>query len=599
MESKKAAVSSCIRGVLYFMKPYRWKALLALGMVIVSQLTFALNPNVEGWITTQLTQDAMEIMQGVPGAHVHFDVVIKIMMILLGLYFLKTFSQLITAFFLTDAIQGSMHDLRNALQKKIQHLPVRYFDDHPFGDVLSRVTNDVDALSNALQQTLTRVFGGILTFIFVIMMMLSIHATMTLVAMIIIPLSLLITRIIVKHSQRLFDEQQTTLGELNATITEMYGGFNEIILYGKQEDAITAFHAVNERMCRSSFLAQFVSSLISPLISLCTYLTIGSVAVLGCLFVLDGSIRVGQLQAFIRYIWQINDPLSQISQLSSQVQAAFSAMGRIFGLLQEEEEIPDKEPAAMIEQVQGQVTFDHVQFGYDDTLLMKDVNIHVQPGQMVALVGPTGAGKTTLMNLLLRFYDVKGGSIRIDGVDIRDMKREDLRSLFSLVLQDTWLFQGSIYDNLRYGRLTARKDEVIEAAKMANVHHFIRTLSHGYDTVINEEGNNISQGEKQLLTIARAILKDPQILILDEATSSVDTRLEKMLQEAMARVMENRTSFVIAHRLSTIKNADLILVIQHGDIVEQGTHESLLAKQGVYEKLYHSQFADQEEGTAA
>ena len=579
MENKKASVSSCVRGVLHFLRPYRGKAILALFMVIVSQLTFALNPSVEGLITSQLTQDAMEIVNGTPGAYVHFDVILRIMLVLLGLYLLKTVSQLITSFFLTDAIQGAMHDLRNALQQKIQRLPVRYFDDHAFGDVLSRVTNDVDALSNALQQTLTRVFGGILTFLFVITMMLTINATMTLVALIIIPLSLLITRIVVGHSQRLF---------------------SEIVLYGKQADAVDTFRNVNERMCRSSFKAQFVSSLISPLVSLCTYLTIGAVAVLGCLFVIDGTIRVGQLQAFIRYIWQINDPLSQISQLSAQVQAAFAAMGRIFGMLEEEEEVAEKDPPETITDVRGQVTFDHVQFGYDDNLLMKDVNISVQPGQMVALVGPTGAGKTTLMNLLLRFYDVKGGSIKIDGVDIRDMKREDLRSLFSLVLQDTWLFNGTIYDNLRYGRLNARKDEVIEAAKTANIHHYIRTLSHGYDTMINEEGNNISQGEKQLLTIARAILKDPQILILDEATSSVDTRLEKMLQEAMTRVMQNRTSFVIAHRLSTIKNADLILVIQNGNIVEQGTHESLLAQQGVYEKLYHSQFADQqtEEGAA-
>ena len=417
---------------------------------------------------------------------------------------------------------------------------------------------------------------------------------MMLIALIIIPLALLISRVVVSHSQRLFDEQQNTLGELNGTITEMYGGFNEILLYGKQEDAVRTFREVNERMCRSSFLAQFVSSLISPLVSLCTYLTIGTVAVVGCVFVIDNTIRIGQLQAFIRYIWQINDPLSQISQLSAQVQAAFAATGRIFAMLEEEEEVAQADPPAEIAQVKGQVSFEHVSFGYGDDLLMKDANINVKPGQMVALVGPTGAGKTTLMNLLLRFYDVKGGSIKIDGVDIREMRREDLRAMFSLVLQDTWLFNGTIFDNIRYGRLDARKDEVIDAAKTANVHHYIRTLSHGYDSMINEEGNNISQGEKQLLTIARAILKDPSILILDEATSSVDTRLERRLQEAMQRVMEGRTSFVIAHRLSTIKNADLILVIQHGDIVEQGTHESLLAKQGIYEKLYHSQFETQQ-----
>lgn len=595
MENKTIRTKDCLKALLHFMKPYRFKLGIAILMIVLTQLSFALNPTVEGMITTSLMQDAMDIIQGVPGAHVHFEIILGIMLLLLGLYVIKTVSQLITAFFLTDAIQMTMHDVRNALQKKIQRLPVRYFDDHAFGDILSRVTNDVDALSNALQQALTRVFGAVLTFIFVITMMLMINPIMTAIALLIIPLSLIITKVVVSHSQKLFEKQQNTLGELNGTITEMYGGFNEIILYGKQQDAIQTFQDVNDKMCKASFKAQFVSSLISPLVSLCTYLAIGAVAVFGCVLVIEQKLQVGSLQAFIRYIWQINDPLSQISQLSSQVQSAFAGMHRIFGMLAEEEEPLEKTEVKEVDTMKGDVKFEHVQFGYDEDLLMKDVNIDVKAGQMVAIVGPTGAGKTTLMNLLLRFYDVKGGSIKIDGVDIRDFKREDLRSLFSLVLQDTWLFHGTIYDNIRYGRLSARKDEVIEAAKMANVHHFIRTLSHGYDTELNEEANNISQGEKQLLTIARAILKDPQILILDEATSSVDTRLEKMLQSAMQRVMKNRTSFVIAHRLSTIKNADLILVLQHGDIVEQGTHESLLEKQGIYEKLYHSQFAQQEE----
>lgn len=595
MENKTIKTKDCLKALLHFMKPYRFKLSIAILMIVLTQLSFALNPTVEGMITTSLMQDAMDIIQGVPGAHVHFEIILGIMLLLLGLYVIKTVSQLITAFFLTDAIQMTIHDVRNALQKKIQRLPVRYFDDHAFGDILSRVTNDVDALSNALQQALTRVFGAVLTFIFVITMMLMINPIMTAIALLIIPLSLIITKVVVSHSQKLFEKQQNTLGELNGTITEMYGGFNEIILYGKQQDAIQTFQDVNDKMCKASFKAQFVSSLISPLVSLCTYLAIGAVAVFGCVLVIERKLQVGSLQAFIRYIWQINDPLSQISQLSSQVQSAFAGMHRIFGMLAEEEEPLEKTEVKEVDTMKGDVKFEHVQFGYDEDLLMKDVNIDVKAGQMVAIVGPTGAGKTTLMNLLLRFYDVKGGSIKIDGVDIRDFKREDLRSLFSLVLQDTWLFHGTIYDNIRYGRLSARKDEVIEAAKMANVHHFIRTLSHGYDTELNEEANNISQGEKQLLTIARAILKDPQILILDEATSSVDTRLEKMLQSAMQRVMKNRTSFVIAHRLSTIKNADLILVLQHGDIVEQGTHESLLEKQGIYEKLYHSQFAQQEE----
>ena len=595
MENRTIKTKDCLKALLHFMKPYRFKLGIAILMIVLTQLSFALNPTVEGMITTSLMQDAMDIIQGVPGAHVHFEIILGIMLLLLGLYVIKTVSHLITAFFLTDAIQMTMHDVRNALQKKIQRLPVRYFDDHAFGDILSRVTNDVDALSNALQQALTRVFGAVLTFIFVITMMLMINPIMTAIALLIIPLSLIITKVVVSHSQKLFEKQQNTLGELNGTITEMYGGFNEIILYGKQQDAIQTFQDVNDKMCKASFKAQFVSSLISPLVSVCTYLAIGAVAVFGCVLVIEQKLQVGSLQAFIRYIWQINDPLSQISQLSSQVQSAFAGMHRIFGMLAEEEEPLEKTEVKEVDTMKGDVKFEHVQFGYDEDLLMKDVNIDVKAGQMVAIVGPTGAGKTTLMNLLLRFYDVKGGSIKIDGVDIRDFKREDLRSLFSLVLQDTWLFHGTIYDNIRYGRLSARKDEVIEAAKMANVHHFIRTLSHGYDTELNEEANNISQGEKQLLTIARAILKDPQILILDEATSSVDTRLETMLQSAMQRVMKNRTSSVIAHRLSTIKNADLILVLQHGDIVEQGTHESLLEKQGIYEKLYHSQFAQQEE----
>lgn len=396
----------------------------------------------------------------------------------------------------------------------------------------------------------------------------------------------------------LFDLQQEMVGELNGTITELYGGFNEILLFNRQKDSCNRFSAVNQKMADAAFKAQFLSSLISPFVSLVTYLTIGSIAVMGSFFVINGSVTVGNLQAFIRYIWQINDPLSQVSQLSSQVQSAYAAMNRIFTLLNETEEVQKGSVKIDVSQIQGNVTFDHVQFGYTDELLMKDVSFWVQSGQMVAIVGPTGAGKTTLMNLLLRFYDVNGGSIKIDGIDIRDMDRSDLRSLFSLVLQDTWLFSGSIFENIRYGSLTARKDEVVDAAKMANIHHYISTLSHGYDSMINEESNNISQGEKQLLTIARAILKNPRILILDEATSAVDTRLERMLQDAMQKVMAGRTSFVIAHRLSTIRNADLILVVDNGNIIEQGTHEELLRKNGTYQKLYHSQFANRETITA-
>ena len=406
---------------------------------------------------------------------------------------------------------------------------------------------------------------------------------------------MLVTQTIVRYSQKRFKAQQEALGNLNGAITEMYGGYHEILLYNKQQESIEKFKELNDTLRENGFKAQFISSIIGPLNALVTYLTICVLAIYGTLKVLQGDLQIGDLQAFIRYVWQVNDPLSQISALSSQIQAAAAAMTRIMEVLDEEEEPAEKSLAQKVENVEEGVRFEHVAFGYGEENFIHDFNVDVKRGQMVAIVGPTGAGKTTLINLLLRFYDVNKGRITIDGVDIRDMKRGDLRDLFGMVLQDTWLFSGTIYDNIRYGRLDARKDEVIEAARMANVHHFIKTMPNGYDSYINEEANNISQGEKQLLTIARAILKNPEILILDEATSSVDTRLEKMLQEAMKNVMKNRTSFVIAHRLSTIRSADLILVIQNGDIVEQGTHDELMERKGAYEKLYNSQFANASE----
>lgn len=544
-------------------------------------------------ITTQLASD-LSLAESIGKLQVNFDEITKIMLMLAFIYLAKTLSQVFAVIWLTNAIQHAMQDLRNALQSKIRRLPVRYFDSHQFGDVLSRITNDVDAISNALQQSFVNVVTGVLTIILALIMMFRIHVLMACIAFMIIPLSLLITVFIVRHSQKRFKAQQDALGALNGAITELYTGYNEILLFNKQQQSIEKFRNLNENLRQNACTAQFVSSTIGPLNALVTYLTIGGVAVVGTIQIIQGNLSVGNLQAFVRYIWQVNDPLSQISSLSSQIQSAFAAIARVLEILEEEEEIAELNPPKHIEQVKGNVTFSHVRFGYGEEPLMKDLNVEVKSGQMVAVVGPTGAGKTTLINLLLRFYDVNGGSICIDGVDIRDMKRGELRDMFGMVLQDTWLFSGSIYDNIRYGRLDARKDEIIHAAKMANVHHFIRTLPDGYHSVINEEANNISQGEKQLLTIARAILKDPQILILDEATSSVDTRLEKMLQEAMHRVMEGRTSFVIAHRLSTIRSADLILVINDGDIVEQGTHEELMEKQGYYEKLYNSQFADKE-----
>lgn len=587
---KKYSFKKSLKGLIPFIKPYKWQFIIAILMIFAFNISMVLAPTFEGMITTQLASDVAK-SSSLTSVDISFGAIIKIVLSLVVIYIIKTVAQMISVVYLTNAIQQAMEDLRNALQNKIRKLPVRYFDNHHFGDVLSRITNDVDAISNALQQSFTQIVSGVLTVTLALTMMYMINPKMAIIGTMIIPLSLLVTKLVVGKSQKLFKNQQDALGELNSTVTEMYTGYNEILLYNQQVESVEKFKKINENLKENAFKAQFVSSTIAPLNALVTYLAIGAVAVVGTADVIAGTFLVGQLQAFIRYIWQINDPLSQISNLSSQIQSAFAALGRVIELLEEPEEVPEANPPKHLSEVAGNVDFEHVKFGYYEENLMKDLNVNVKSGQMVAIVGPTGAGKTTIINLLLRFYDVKGGSIKIDGVDIRDLPREELRSMFGMVLQDTWLYSGTIYDNIRYGRLDARKDEIINAAKMANVHHFIRTLPDGYNSHINEEANNISQGEKQLLTIARAILKDPQILILDEATSSVDTRLEKMLQEAMQRVMKGRTSFVIAHRVSTIKSADLILVINNGDIVEQGTHEELLAKQGEYEKLYNSQFA--------
>lgn len=592
MSKKWQTFKKSVQQISPFLSPYKWGFIIAIFMIVVTCFALSVAPMIEGMMTSLLMEDAMAMMNNVPGAHVEFDRVIHIMVMLFGIYLLKTISQSITITALTNSIQRTMHDLRNALQEKIRKLPVSYFDKHKYGDVLSRITNDVDTLSNALQQTLTEIIRGVLMLILAIVMMVRIHIVMTCIVLLIIPVALVITKIIVKRSQKKFQAQQDALGNLNGAITEMYGGYREILLFNKQQDAIEKFKDINQTLYRNAFQAQFMSSIISPCISLVTYMVIGTIGFVGSLFVLNCSILVGELQAFVRYIWQVNDPISQVSNLSSQIQSAFAALHRISEILNETEEKPIENPQTLIH-AKGHVQFDHLCFGYHDKEVLHDLNIDIQSGQMVAIVGPTGSGKTTLISLLLRFYDVTSGSIRIDGVDIRQIPREQLRSMFGMVLQDTWLFHGTIYENIHYGRLDARKDEVIEAARQANVDHFIRTLPDGYDMIVNEEANNISQGEKQLLTIARAMLKDPQIMILDEATSSVDTRLEKRLQDAMQNVMKGRTSFVIAHRLSTIKNADLILVIKDGYLVEQGKHEELLAQNGFYSQLYNAQFVEE------
>ena len=584
-----------INKITPFIKNYKWSFIGSIIFIISAAVFTALAPRTEGLIITQLTKDFEKLIKGVEGAAVNFNYIYKVLILLFFVYLGSAGSTLIANFLLTNAIQNTMKDIRGKVQRKISKLPVKYFDGNSYGDVLSRITNDVDTISNALQQSFLQVVNAVLSISLALIMMYSINIKLALLATLIIPLSLLITRFIVGKSQSLFVKQQEALGKLNGRVQEIYTGFNVIKLYGKQEDAIKDLMEANEELRETGFKAQFISGIMSPLVSLVTYLGIATVGVTGAIISIAGGITVGNLQAFIRYIWQINQPLSQVTQLSSAIQSAFAAAHRVFEFLEEEEEIKDIENSIKVENPKGNVTFEHVKFGYsEDKILIQDLSVEVKSGQMVAIVGPTGAGKTTLINLLMRFYEINGGSIKIDGVDIRDMKREDLRSMFGMVLQDTWLFNGTIYENLEYGRFGATKEEIVEAAKVANVHHFIKTLPGGYDMFLNEEASNISQGEKQLLTIARAILKDPAILILDEATSSVDTRLELLLQKAMRNIMKNRTSFVIAHRLSTIRNADLILVINEGNIIEQGTHEELMAKGGFYENLYNSQFADKE-----
>lgn len=593
--SRVKNIKTTFKNISPYVKPYKVGFIISILCIIGAAIISASSPKIEGLIITQLTSDVIEIAKGIKGASVNFNYVGKILLFLIFLYVAYTALTYIANFLLTNAIQNTVKDLRNAVQNKIRRLPISYFDTNSYGDVLSRISNDMDTVSNALQQSFSQVINSVLAVVLAISMMFTINTTMALIAVLIIPISYFISKFIVGKSQKLFENQQNALGKLNGAVQEMYTGFNEIKLYGKQDDAIAEFKEINEELCSNGFKAQFVSGIMSPLVSLTTYLGIASIAFIGPVYAVRGIITVGNLQAFIRYIWQINQPLSQITQLSSTIQSAFAALERVFEILNEKEEVKDPENPVKIKNLRGDVTFEHVKFGYsDDKILIEDLNVKVKSGQMVAIVGPTGAGKTTLINLLMRFYDIKDGSIKIDGVDTRDMKREDLRSMFGMVLQDTWLFNGTIHDNIEYGRFGATRADVVEAAKIANVHHFIKTLPDGYNMFLNEEASNISQGEKQLLTIARAIISDPSILILDEATSSVDTRLEQLLQKAMQNIMKGRTSFVIAHRLSTIRNADLILVMNEGNIIEQGNHEELMAKGGFYEKLYNSQFADKE-----
>lgn len=585
--AKKFKRFESINTLLKYLKPYRRGFIISIVMLVVTCAAMVTSPNVEGMITNSILKDVTDIAKGVPGASFHMENVIKIIILLLFIYAVKTAAQMISMICITNSIQDTMRDLRNACIEKINALPVKTLDSHPKGDILSRITNDIDAISNAMQQTFMNVISGVLMVCFAIFMMFRVNLVMTLCVLVIIPISYIIIKKIAKVSQESFDIHQRALGDLSANVTESFSGYNEIILFGKQEESVKKFEKINENIRETAYKAQFLSYLMSPLLSLLTYLAIGVVSVIGTIYAIGGVITVGQLQAFVRFIWQVNEPLTQVSQLSSQIQSALSAMDRIHEFIEYEEET-DVERKEMV--FDGNVEFKDIRFGYGKKEVLHGVSLDAKKGETVAIVGPTGSGKTTIVNLLMRFYDPNSGSIVIDGVNSTDINRRTLRDNIGMVLQDTWLFTGSIRENIRFSKPDATDEEIENACKYANADEFISTLPNGYDTVIDEEADNISQGEKQLLTIARAILKDPKVLILDEATSSIDTKTEKNIQDAMDYLMEGRTSFIIAHRLSTIKNADKILVLKDGNIIECGNHNELMKENGFYANLYNSQF---------
>lgn len=585
--AKKLKRFKSINTLLKYLKPYRRGFIISIVMLVVTCAAMVTSPNVEGMITNSILKDVTDIAKGVPGASFHMENVIKIIILLLFIYAVKTAAQMISMICITNSIQDTMKDLRNACIEKINALPVKTLDSHPKGDILSRITNDIDAISNAMQQTFMNVISGVLMVCFAIFMMFRVNLVMTLCVLVIIPISYIIIKKIAKVSQESFDIHQRALGDLSANVTESFSGYNEIILFGKQEESVKKFEKINENIRETAYKAQFLSYLMSPLLSLLTYLAIGVVSVIGTIYAIGGVITVGQLQAFVRFIWQVNEPLTQVSQLSSQIQSALSAMDRIHEFIGYEEET-DVERKEMV--FDGNVEFKDIRFGYGKKEVLHGVSLNAKKGETVAIVGPTGSGKTTIVNLLMRFYDPNSGSIVIDGVNSTDINRRTLRDNIGMVLQDTWLFTGSIRENIRFSKPDATDEEIEQACKYANADEFISTLPKGYDTVIDEEADNISQGEKQLLTIARAILKDPKVLILDEATSSIDTKTEKNIQDAMDYLMKGRTSFIIAHRLSTIKNADKILVLKDGNIIECGNHNELMKENGFYANLYNSQF---------
>ena len=579
-----------LRKMIAFMGRFKAALVVVLVFAIGSTVFNIVGPKVLSTATTELFNGIVAKIDGSGG--INFDAIAQILLFTLGLYLLSAACSFVQGWIMSSVSQRTSYQLRRSIAEKIDRMPMGYFERNSVGDTLSRITNDVDTLGQSLNQGLTQLVTSVTTIIGVLVMMLSINPLMTLVTVVILPISIVLIMVVVKRSQKFFVAQQNTLGEINGIVEETFSGHAVVKAFNREDGTVDEFNETNARLYNSAWKSQFVSGLMQPIMNFVGNLGYVAVAITGSFLAVQGVITVGDIQAFIQYVKNFTQPITQLTQVSNVLQQMAAAAERIFEFLDAPEEEPDHATARTAD-VECNVQFDHVRFGYDpEKPVIKDFSAQVSEGQTVALVGPTGAGKTTMVKLLMRFYDVQSGCIKIGGTDIRDFARDDLRSLFGMVLQDTWLFHGTIRDNIRYGKLDATDEEVEAAARAAYVNHFIQTLPQGYDTVINEDASNISQGQRQLLTIARAILADRRMLILDEATSSVDTRTEERIQKAMDNLMAGRTSFVIAHRLSTIKNADLILVMEHGDIVEQGTHEELLALGGFYAELYNSQFAE-------
>lgn len=569
---------------------YKIGVIAVLLFAVGSTIFNTIGPKVLSKATTAIFTGLVEKVQGTGG--IDFGYIGKILLILLGLYCLSAVLSFIQGLIMTHVSQDLCYRLRKEISEKINRMPMGYFESKTVGDVLSRITNDVDTLGQSLNQSITTLITSVATLVGVLIMMLSISPLMTLIALVILPISAVLISLVVKMSQKHFVTQQNYLGKINGQIEEVYSGQNIVKAYNREEKVITEFCETNQVLFQSAWKSQFLSGMMQPIMTFVGNLGYVAVAISGSMLAIRGTITVGDIQAFIQYVKNFTQPITQVAQVSNMLQSAAAAGERIFEFLDEEEEDLIVENPVHLADTKGEVTFDHIQFGYNpNQMIIHDFSCQVKPGQMVAIVGPTGAGKTTIVKLLMRFYDVNKGRILVDGHDIRDFNRSELREQFGMVLQDTWLFQGTIMENIRYGRLDATDEEVIAAAKAAHAHKFIQTLPGGYQMELNEEASNVSQGQKQLLTIARAILADNKILILDEATSSVDTRTEIRIQKAMNNLMKGRTSFVIAHRLSTIKDADVILVMKDGNVIEQGNHQSLLESHGFYYELYHSQFA--------